>query len=74
MFGYNLFQKKNKSIRSVSAENPKEAFKFYKNENASLYFGAPVEFRDLYMKYLNLQMGQNFGGYYRPNQDINIME
>jgi hypothetical protein len=26
------------------------------------------------MKYLNLQMGQNFGGYYRPNQDINIME
>jgi len=41
----------------VSAENPKEAFKFYKNENASLYFGAPVEFRDLYMKYLNLQMG-----------------
>ena len=41
-----------------------DALKSYNEDKASLYFGASVEFRDLYMKALNFQMGHNFAGYY----------
>ena len=51
-------------VNSMPTNSPKEAFKAYKDKKASLYFASPLEFDNLYMKHLNLQLGQNFMGYY----------
>ena len=64
---------KDKAVASVEA-SPTDAYKAYR-AGASLYFGSSPDFRDLYMKFLNMQMGQSFGGYYHAtHNDISLMQ
>lgn len=58
-------KKNDQSIKSKSEEDYMKAYQAYTKDGASLYFGAPIQFRDIMMKHLNYQMGQNFAGYYK---------
>ena len=44
-------------IKSVSEDSASKAFSQYRDNGASLYFGAPTLFRDTIMKRLNYMMG-----------------
>ena len=66
-------QKGQNAIRSEPTDDPEVALEKY-NKGSSLYFGANVKFRDLYMKHLNFQMGQNFAGYYPACEDITSLD
>ena len=68
-----IWKKSQGKIKSKATDDPVKAYAEYQ-KGASLYFGASIEFRNLYMKCLNMQMGHNFGGYYQAGQDITSME
>ena len=49
----NVKKKNQKSVNSVSVSDVNEALSLHKNDNASMYFGASLEFDKLYMKHLS---------------------
>ena len=64
---------KAKQVSSVEAK-PADAYKAYRG-GASLYFGSSTDFRDLYMKFLNMQMGHSFGGYFHAtHHNLEVMQ
>ena len=70
----NVKKKNQKSVNSVSVSDVNKALSIHKNDNASMYFGASLEFDKLYMKHLSYQMGHNFGGYFPAGNNIQALD
>ena len=67
-------KKGGQAVDSYPEKSPEAAFKAYTKDKSSLYFASSLSFDNLFMKHLNMQLGQNFAGYYPSANDVTTMD